>query len=97
MPSATATVRVEVDEPVIDDGDSVGVNAGSEDEAVSETAPVNERIGVRLIVDVPELPAITVNGSGLAESVKSGPMTRMSRNAECVRDGEELVPFTSKL
>ena len=49
---------------------------------MSETVPENPRIDVRLIVEAPELPAIIVSGSGLADRAKSGPITRMSANAE---------------
>ena len=48
------------------------------------------------MVDVPVVPARIVIVSGLAESVKSGPITRIVRVAECVRAGDELVPFTSR-
>ena len=82
MPGATATLSVEVCEPDIEPWDSVGISSGSEDDAVSETVPENPRIDVRLIVEAPELPAIIVSGSGLADRAKSGPITRMSANAE---------------
>jgi hypothetical protein len=80
---------------VIDVGDTLTVSCGSKEETTSETAPVNASIGARVIVEVPELPAMTVTGSGLAESEKSGPMTRIPTLAECVRAGDVLVPFTS--
>jgi hypothetical protein len=66
----------------MDEGDMEGVSCESEEETWSETAPEKPRIDARLIVEVPELPAITVSGSGLADRVKSGPITRMSTNAE---------------
>lgn len=82
VPDATATVSVEVEGLVMELEESVGVSPGSEVEVVSETVLENPRIGVRLIVDVPELPAMIVTGSGLADRVKSGPITRTSTKAE---------------
>jgi hypothetical protein len=81
----------------MDDEDSVGVNFGSEEEAVSEIVFENPRIGVRLMVEVPELPAMIVTGSVLANNSKSGPITRTPMDTEWVRGGDELVPFTSRL
>jgi hypothetical protein len=80
---------------VMDVGDTVTVSCGSKDEATRLTEFENPSIGFRLIVDVPELPAMTVTGSGLADTEKSGPITRMPTNAVWVRAGELLVPFTS--
>jgi len=97
VPRATAKLRVDVCEPEMDDEDSVGVNSGSEEEAVSETVFENPSIGARLMVDVPELPAIIVRGSGLADNSKSGPITKTPIDTEWVRGGDELVPFTSRL
>jgi hypothetical protein len=97
VPRATATLRVEACEPVIEVEDRVGIMFGLEEEAVSETVPENPSIGVRLIVDEPELPAIIVRGSGLADNSKSGPITRTPTETEWVLGGDELVPFTSRL
>jgi len=82
---------------VMDVGDTLTVSCGSKEEATRLTGFENPSIGFRLTVDVPELPAMTVTGSGLAETEKSGPMTRTSRDAECVRAGDRLVPLTSRL
>jgi hypothetical protein len=53
---------------VTDAGETLTVNCGSKEEATRLTASENPRIGFRIIVDVPELPATTVTGSGLAET-----------------------------
>jgi hypothetical protein len=97
VPRATATLRVEVCGPAIEVEDRVGIMFGLEEEAVSEIVPENWRIGVKLIADVPELPAMIVTGSGLADNSKSGPITRTPMDTEWVRGGDELVPFTSRL
>jgi hypothetical protein len=96
VPVATATVRV-AGEVLVTVGLIVGVSPASKEVATSETVPAKLSRGVRLIVDVPLVPAMIVRESGFADSVKSGPMTRISTDVECVRAGDELVPLMSTL
>jgi len=48
---------------------------GSKDELVSDTIPANPFSPVTVIVDVEDRPAVIVRAVGLADRVKSGPIT----------------------
>jgi hypothetical protein len=53
---------------------------GSKEELVSATIPANPFSPVTVIVDVEDRPAVIVRAVGLADRVKSGPITSTPTN-----------------
>lgn len=68
----TRTVRVELPEPVIEDGLKVGVTRDPWPLTLRVTVPVNPFTPVMVTVYEPEVPRVTLSEEGDTEMVKSG-------------------------
>jgi len=76
VPRAEETVRMEVADVVVEDSITLvglGVTVARPDAAVAAmlTVPENPLDPATVIVDVPEIPELTVKDVGLADTVKS--------------------------
>lgn len=91
------TVRVAVPEPVTLCGLRPRVIPVPKDELVSATVPVNPFSAETLMVEVEDWPAVIVRAEGVAEMLKSGPITSTPTDVVWIIDGEVLVPLTGTL